>query len=248
MREGLADGLGFAPVNCRQAGNEDKINLMETKTLEPPKRRRRKRILLWGLTLLIVVLSFPWVWRTAVKAYYQRQIHTIEATSPHRVAVVFGAAVYGNGRLSPVLRDRVETAVQLYESGRVEKIIMSGDNQTLDYDEPSAMVAYAVARGVPPEDVQPDYGGRRTYDTCYRARDIFLVDEAVLVTQRFHLPRALFTCQALGVPSIGVAADFRVYRGARWYDFRETGATLVALWDVIRQVPPPVLGEPLPLQ
>lgn len=246
MRVGLAAAFWPTRDDCRTTGSEDKINLMEQN--EQKANRRGCRLLLWGMALLLVVGMLPLVWRTAVNAYYQRHIYSSEAVPPHRVAVVFGAAVYGNGRLSPVLRDRVETAVQLYESGRVEKIIMSGDNQTLDYDEPSAMVAYAIARGVPPEDVQPDYGGRRTYDTCYRARDIFLVEEVVLVTQRFHLPRALFTCQALGLPSIGVAADFRVYRGARWYAFRETGATLVALWDVIRQAPPPVLGEPLPLQ
>jgi SanA protein len=215
---------------------------------EQKAKRRWRQALLWGMALMLLVGLLPLIWRTVVKAYYQRQIYAIEAAPPHRVALVFGAAVYGNGRLSPVLRDRVETAVQLYENGLVQKIIMSGDNQTLDYDEPSAMVAYAIARGVPPEDVQPDYGGRRTYDTCYRARDIFQVEEVVLVTQHFHLPRALFTCQALGLPSIGVAADFRVYRGARWYAIRETGATMMALWDVIRQVPPPVLGDPLPLQ
>ncbi|MCA9872424.1 MAG: YdcF family protein, partial [Anaerolineales bacterium] len=162
--------------------------------------------------------------------------------------IVFGAAVYGNGRLSPVLRDRVETAVQLYKTGRVDKILMSGDNQTLEYDEPSAMVAYAVAQGVPAADVQPDYGGRRTYDTCYRARDIFQVESAVLVTQAFHLPRALFTCRQLGITAVGVAADLRTYRAAGWYETRETAATLVALWDVVRHSPPPVLGEPLPLQ
>lgn len=236
-------------------GNGDKINLMKANVIDLDTsrgrtiaRRRWRRFVLGGLALLLLVGSFPFFWRTAVKAHYQRQIYTSETVPPHRVAVVFGAAVYGNGRLSPILRDRVETAVQLYESGQVQKIIMSGDNQTLEYNEPGAMVAYAVARGVPPEDVQPDYGGRRTYDTCYRARDIFLVEEVVLVTQRFHLPRALFTCQSLGVNSIGVAADFRVYRGARWYAVRETGATLMALWDVIRQAPPPVLGEPLPLQ
>ncbi|MBK8985733.1 MAG: YdcF family protein [Chloroflexi bacterium] len=197
---------------------------------------------------LALMASLPFFWRTAVKWYYQRHIYTAEAVPAQRAAVVFGAAVYGNGRLSPILRDRVQTAVQLYQSGQVNKIIMSGDNQTLDYDEPSAMVAYAIAQGVPPEDVQPDYGGRRTYDTCYRARAIFQVDTAVLVTQAFHLPRALFTCRQLGVTSVGVSADLRSYRGAGWYEFRETVATLVALWDVIRQVPPPVLGEPLPLQ
>jgi SanA protein len=244
MRARLAATFWLTRDDCPPAGNEDKINLMER--TEKKTKRRGRRALFWGMALLLVG-SLPFFWRTAVKVYYQRHIYSSETAPPQRVAVVFGAAVYGSGRLSPILRDRVETAVQLYENGRVQKIIMSGDNQTLQYDEPSAMVAYAVARGVPPEDVQPDYGGRRTYDTCYRARDIFLVEEVVLVTQRFHLPRALFTCRGLGLPGVGVAADFRVYRGAYWYELRETAATLVALWDVVRQTPPPVLGDPLPL-
>ncbi|MBK6328670.1 MAG: YdcF family protein [Chloroflexi bacterium] len=210
--------------------------------------RRGCRGCLWLAVGLIVVASLPFFWRTAVKWYYQRHIYAAELAPTQRTAIVFGAAVYGNGRLSPILRDRVETAVQLYKSGQVDKILMSGDNQTVDYDEPSAMVAYAVAQGVPPEDVQPDYGGRRTYDTCFRARDIFHVEKAILVTQAFHLPRALFTCRQLGVTAVGVSADLQPYRGARWYELRETGATLVALWDVVRQNPPPVLGDPLPLE
>ena len=107
-------------------------------------------------------------------------------------------------------------------------------------------MAYAIERGVPSEDLQPDFGGRRTYDTCYRAREIFQIDNAILVTQEFHLPRALFTCNLLGIEAVGVAADLRPYRGARWYEFRETAATLNALWDIIRQARPPVLGEPIP--
>jgi SanA protein len=208
-------------------------------------RKKRKGCLLFVL-LIVGMMSLPWLWRTAVKLVYSRQIYTVETVPPKRVAVVFGAAVYGD-RLSSVLRDRVETAVSLYEAGMVDKIIMSGDNQTLEYDEPSAMVAYAVRQGVPEADVQPDYGGRRTYDTCYRAQHIFEAEQVILVTQEFHLPRALFTCQMLGLESVGVAADKRPYRGARWYELRETGATLVALRDVVRQTPPPVLGEPIPL-
>lgn len=209
------------------------------------KQKVRKGCLLF-LLLLLGLLSLPWLWRTAVKLVYARQIYTVETVPAKKVAVVFGAAVYGD-RLSAVLRDRVETAVSLYEAGLVEKIIMSGDNQTLQYDEPSAMVAYAIEQGVPEADLQPDYGGRRTYDTCYRAQHIFQAEEVILVTQKFHLPRALFTCQMLGLQSVGVVADRQPYRGARWYELRETAATLVALRDVVLQSPSPVLGEPIPL-
>jgi SanA protein len=221
-------------------------DMQSSADLRSKKKQKVRKGCLWLLVLCFGLMSLPWLWRTAVKLAYSRQIYTVETAPPKRVAVVFGAAVYGD-RLSAVLRDRVETAVSLYEAGLVEKIIMSGDNQTLQYDEPSAMVAYAIEQGVPPEAVQPDYGGRRTYDTCYRAQHIFQAEEVILVTQAFHLPRALFTCQMLGLESIGVAADKRPYRGARWYELRETGATLMALRDVVLQAPPPVLGEPIPL-
>jgi len=209
--------------------------------------KHRRKGCLFILLIATLCLAFPWLWRQGVNWYYGRAIYEPAATPPRAVAVVFGAAVYGNGRLSPVLRDRVDTAVTLYQMGTVEKILMSGDNQFDDYNEPGAMVAYAVEKGVPPNDVQPDFAGRRTYDTCYRARHVFQVETAVLVTQDFHLPRALFTCRALGVDAVGARADLRPYRGAGWYALRETAATLVALWDVVNQEPPPVLGEPIPL-
>jgi len=148
-----------------------------------------------------------------------------------------------------VLRDRVATAAQLYFTGKVKKLLMSGDNRFLDYNEPGAMREYALGLGVPDEDIVLDYAGRRTYDTCYRAGAIFGVKEAILVTQAFHLPRALYTCNQLGVKAIGVPADLRDYRhGARVYWFgREVPATLVALWEIHITRPQPVLGKPEPI-
>lgn len=200
----------------------------------------RKGCLTFLVAILILIAS-PVLWRNAVKLYYQRSIYEQHEVPEGQVAVVFGAAVYGNGRLSAVLRDRVDTAIALYLSGQVEHIIVSGDNRAADYDEPGAMMAYAIERGVDPGDITPDRAGHRTYDTCYRASYVFDVDEAVLVTQQFHLPRALMTCEGLGMKVIGAVADQRSYRSAGWYEFRETGATLVALWDVVRREPPPLL-------
>ncbi len=172
----------------------------------------------------------------------------MESIEPSRVAIVFGAAVYSDGRLSSVLRDRMDTAVSLYKSGKVDKLLLSGDNRIEDYNEPGAMMNYAINRGVAVADIQPDYAGLRTYDTCYRARHIFQIKEAILVTQAFHLPRAIFTCRQLGVDVVGTQADLRPYRGARWYEFRETIATARALWDVLRREPAQILGDTIPLQ
>ena len=198
------------------------------------------------LLLLLGILVSPLIWRRMVRAYYAQHIHAPDSVPQKPVAIVFGAAVYGNGHLSTVLRDRMETAIVLYKEGKVGKILVSGDNRSDDYNEPAAMKAYAIQRGVPTEDVRSDFGGQRTYDTCYRAHDIFAVESAILVTQEFHLPRAIFTCRRLGLDAVGVSADLRPYRGARWYEFRETAATLNALWDVIRREPPTVLGDASP--
>ncbi len=179
----------------------------------------------------------PFLVRGAVNLMFDRRIYVPLETPAQPVAVVFGAAVYGD-RLSSVLRDRMDTAIDLYQAGLVERILVSGGTDDAFYNEPDAMKAYAVAQGVPASAVVPDYEGLRTYDTCYRARHLFGVEQAVLVTQAFHLPRALLTCQALGVEAVGAAADRRPYRAAGWYEFRETAATLVAVWDVLRREPP----------
>lgn len=206
---------------------------------------RRKRLWLIGL---LILTAFPFAWRGAVKWFYMRQVYRAETAPTRPVAVVLGAAVYDGGRLSAVLRDRMETAVQLYQAGIVDKIIVSGDNHLVDYNEPQAMLNYAISRGVPGTAVQPDYAGLRTYDTCYRLRHIFQVDSAILVTQDFHLPRALFTCSRLGIDTVGVSADRQPYQGARWYEARETAATLVALWDVMRHRPATIMGDPIPIE
>ena len=193
------------------------------------------------LAALILLIASPVLWRNAVKLYYQRSIYSQPDVPGGQTAVVFGAAVYGHGRLSPVLRDRIDTAIALYKAGKVNHILVSGDNREVDYDEPGAMMAYAIEQGVDPADITPDRAGHRTYDTCYRAGHVFDVKNAVLVTQQFHLPRALLTCEGLGIEAVGAVADQREYRGASWYEIRETGATLVALWDVVRREPPPLL-------
>ncbi len=205
------------------------------------------------LFLVLIVLALgasPFLWNGWLERRYARDIYEAEEVRPERVAIVFGAAVYGNGRLSAMLRDRVDTAIALYESGKVERLLFSGDNSVPEYNEPLRMMEYAIGRGVPAEVIQPDYAGRRTYDTCYRARHIFGVESAVLVTQHFHLPRALFTCQQLGVDAVGVAADQRNYhpRSLAWSESREFLARVWALWDVIRGEPAEILGEPIVIE
>lgn len=221
-------------------------------TTAPTPRRSRRRLfwLVASVLVAILILSFPILWQRWVDERYAPLIYGTDEAPARRVAIVLGARVYPSGRLSAMLRDRVDTAVALYQQGKVQKLLMSGDNSTADYNEPGAMMAHAIAQGVPAVDIQPDFAGRRTYDTCYRARDIFQVDEAIVVTQAFHLPRALFLCTSLGIDAVGVTADRRRYdpRSIGYSELREVPALLGALVDVIRNAPPPILGEPIPIE
>lgn len=176
--------------------------------------------------------------------------YTLENVPAARVAIVFGAGLLRDGSAGPVLSDRMLTAVNLYQAGKVEKILVSGDNRFIEYNEPEAGRQYALEHGVPDEDIVLDYAGRRTYDTCYRAKYIFGVEEAILVTQDFHMPRALTLCNWFGVNSAGVEADNRYFlkRTRIWWGFRETFAVFQAAWDLLVTKPLPVLGEPEPIQ
>ncbi len=187
---------------------------------------------------------------TVVSELYARsRTFTVAAAPSAPVAVVFGAGLTRDGRPTPILRDRVATAADLYFQGKVNKILMSGDNRFIDYNEPGAMRQFALELGVPDEDIVLDYAGRRTYDTCYRARHIFGVTDALVVTQNFHLGRVLLTCNALGIRAAGVKADQREYNrySMRFWRIREIGATTMAVVDVYITRPLPVLGKPEPI-
>jgi SanA protein len=172
------------------------------------------------------------------------------ADAPRRpVAIVFGAGLRRDGSVTAILRDRVQTAANLYLSGKVRALLMSGDNSRLDYNEPEAMRAFALSLGVPEEAIASDFAGRRTYDTCYRAKQIFGVRSAILVTQDFHLPRALYTCNGLGLGAVGVKADNYYYlkRSRLYWNLRELFATMGAFVDLYATRPTPVLGDPEPI-
>jgi SanA protein len=213
------------------------------------KTRTRQSRGLWIFLVLIFMGSFPFFWQSGLRWWYEDRILSRAEAPQETVAIVFGARVYNNGRLSSMLRDRVETAVQLYHAGQIQQIIMSGDNSSQYYNEPAAMIAYAREMGVPAAALQPDYAGLRTYDTCYRAHELFAVEDALLITQEFHLPRALFTCNNLGIRAVGIIADMRAYseRSLSWSENREIPASLVALYDVLRRQPATITGGMLPL-
>ena len=162
-----------------------------------------------AIILGLAILILP---RLITALYAIPRTFTINSVPSAQVAIVFGAGLWRDGTPTTVLRDRINTASELFFTGKVQKILMSGDNSYLDYNEPGAMREYALSLGVPETAIVLDYAGRRTYDTCYRARIIFNVQNAILVTQGFHLPRALYTCNSLGLKAVGVASDRGEYR------------------------------------
>lgn len=208
-----------------------------------------KKIIIIGLsTILLIIVGFGAIlWH--VQASTSKLIYSFEdvkeiAEAP--VAIVFGAAVNPNTQLpSDILQDRIITAVDLYNNGKVQKLLLSGDNRVTHYNEPIVMKRFGEILSVPEEDLIEDFAGRRTYDTCYRAKEIFGIDKAILVTQEYHLYRALYTCRALGIDVIGVSSARQPYLGQKYYNIREIPAILLAFLEVHLLHPKPILGDPI---
>jgi SanA protein len=211
-------------------------------------KRTARALLLFTLLCGALLLSLPFILRAWAARHYQERTYTVIDDVPSQpAAIVFGAGYLPSGRLSDALADRMETAIDLYHAGKVNKLLLTGDNRRADYNEPAAMARYAEARDIPRQDLVLDYAGRRTYDSCYRAGEIFGLEQAVLVTQAFHLPRALFTCDRLGLEVVGVTADRHRYLRSPWYELRELAALSRAWLDLNLVKPLPVLGNPIPV-
>jgi SanA protein len=205
-----------------------------------------RKLLLALAALGLLVMFLP---RLITAVYSRTRIYNVNTAPSERVAIVFGAGLTRSGYPTAVLRDRVETATQLYFAGKVQKLLMSGDNRTDNYNEPGAMRQYALSLGIPDGAIVLDYAGRSTYDTCYRAKAIFGLDTALLVTQQFHLPRAVFLCNVLGIQASGVVANNLHYFPLLLlvWNIREQLATVGAFVDVYISKPVPVLGNPEPI-
>jgi SanA protein len=209
-----------------------------------------ERLIVLGIKIAmvggLVAILLPLGLRAATALAYRARTYTTETVPERTAALVFGARVYANGRPSAMLADRVATGVDLYHAGKVDLLIMTGSTDGERYSEPRAMRDYAVSLGVPASAIIMDDQGVRTYASCHRAKHVYHVDEAILVTQNFHLDRALLLCNAMGVDSVGVWADYQRPWGYSQHSLnysriREIPATLVALLDVIRR-PDPLAG------
>jgi SanA protein len=168
-------------------------------------------------------------------------------TAVCEAVLVPGAMVYRGGGLSHVLEDRLESARALYARGAAGKLLLSGDHGTRYYDEVNSMKRHLLSQGVPAEDIFLDHAGFETYDSIYRAAEVFGVKRMVICTQRFHLYRALYIARALGLEAYGVAADRRVYRGWMLNETREFFARIKAFFKILLRPAPKFLGAHIPI-
>jgi len=194
-------------------------------------------LLLGALACLLIPLSM----RAAVSPFVYPSVDTVPKAE---VAIVLGASVV-DGKPSPILADRANAAIALYDAGKVSKILVTGDNGALSHDEVTPVREYLLAAGVAPEDIFLDHAGFDTYSSMYRAESVFQAQSAIIVTQDFHLPRALWIARHLGLTAYGLTAA-----GATnsVYDYlREIPASFKAVLDVATRREPKYLGNTYPL-
>lgn len=165
------------------------------------------------------------------------------SASDYDCILVLGCGVRADGQPSHMLQDRLDTAIQAYQSGLAPKLLMSGDHGSNDYDEVNAMKDYAIARGIPSEDIFMDHAGFSTYESMYRAKAIFGCQKLIIVTQQYHLYRAIYNAQAMGMQVAGLSSSLRSYARQPYFDLREAAARAKdTLWCILKPQPT-YLGE-----
>jgi vancomycin permeability regulator SanA len=201
--------------------------------------RRRVKIGL-GVLLALVLLfgAGPYLW---IRFATSGKIHTVADAPAAPVAIVLGAGLNADGSPKPYLKVRLADTLRLYEDGKIRAILVSGDHGQVEYDEVAAMSTWLVEHGVPAAKVVADHAGFDTYDSCVRAYKIFGVRAALVVTQEFHVRRAVFLCREAGIDAAGVGSvapdnDTR-------YQVREVPAALKATFDVVVDADPKYLGK-----
>ena len=210
----------------------------------------KKRILIIVLVIFIILISTGFAIAMGINSYV-KGIGKKYIILPEQAAelkdvdciLVLGCKVKDNGEPSDMLADRIRRGIELYESGAAPKIIMSGDHGQADYDEVNTMKQIAVDNGVPSIDVFMDHAGFSTYESIYRAKEIFGVEKMIIVTQDYHLYRALYIAESFGIEAYGVNADYREYWGQSKRDAREILARFKDFATVTFKPEPTYLGE-----
>ena len=208
--------------------------------------RRLKKFILFsviGLILIIfTILGLEAIFKRQTNDLIYRDISNIPNS---KTVIVLGASVHADGKLSPILKDRVDTAIKLFRKDKVSNFLVTGDHRTDDYNEVSAMVRYLENKGIDKDLIISDHAGLDTYDSMYRAGHVFGIKNAIVVTQEFHLPRALFIASNLGFDYLGFPADQRAYQTENRLRQREKLANLKALWELLVKKKPETMNERL---
>lgn len=205
-------------------------------------------VLIVGIVLSLFTANFLIIQSENNFAYTMRQATVIAEAENINIGIVFGGGV-AEGQPLPLLADRLLTAKQLLDNGSVDKLILSGDNRQLNYNEPSAMMNYLINElGADESQLQPDFAGRSTYETCERASKVFSVKKALLITESTHLPRAIYLCRHFKIEAFGVQSDNSASAGLkigqRW---REVLARSKAIFNVYIYGEQTVLGNKIQL-
>ncbi len=209
----------------------------------------KKKILIGVFICFLLGIIMVFGINLFVKQSTKKQILTGEKASHLEnvdCILILGAGVWKD-KPSPMLKDRLEKGIELYKAGVAPKIIMSGDHGKESYDEVNLMKEYAIEKGVPSEDIFMDHAGFSTYDSIYRARDIFKVKKMIIVTQKFHLYRALYLSNKLGIEAYGVMAEPIKYSGQFYRELREILARDKDFIKAIVKPKPTYLGESIPV-
>ena len=202
------------------------------------------------LCLAVVGTATLFIINGHVKASTKDRILTVQKAAELEdvdCIIILGCQVKDDGSLSHMLRDRLMRGLEVYEAGAAPKLLMSGDHGREEYDEVGAMKNYAIENGVPSENVFMDHAGFSTYETMYRAKEIFKAEKVIIVTQEYHLYRALYIAERLGMEAYGVSADLNRYAGQSMRDFREVLARCKDWAMCIFKPEPTYLGEAIPV-
>ena len=214
------------------------------------QREKLKPIVMLLLCLALVGVIALCSINGYVKSVAKERILTVEETATLEdvdCIIVLGCQVRDDGTLSHMLRDRLMRGLEVYHAGAAPKLLMSGDHGRKEYDEVNAMKQYAIENGVPSEHVFMDHAGFSTYETVYRAKEIFEADKVIIITQEYHLYRALYIADKLGLEAYGVSADLNKYAGQSMRDFREVLARCKDWAMCIFKPEPTYLGESIPV-
>jgi len=196
-------------------------------------KKLKKLILFSVIGIVMIIFTILAIEAILARQVSGRMYSNIAKIPARETVIILGASVHANGELSPILKDRVDTAIRLYQAKKIKVFHVTGDHRTEDYNEVAAIVSYLKDHGITEDIITMDHAGLDTYDSMYRAGKLFDIESATVITQKFHLPRALFISKQLGYEYYGLAADQKTYQTEYRLKQREKLANIKALYEVL---------------